>query len=170
MLNPFSLSHALSFSGLAMSEACAEAGANVAIFYRSHPDAEKSAAKVASKYNTKVKAYKCDVGDSALVKKTIEQASKDLGTPIGGLLANAGVSVVKPALELSAEDFNYVYNTNVLGVFNTCQAIAAHWVENGYKKGSIVVTSSMSSSVSLERSGKDRGKKCGRRGKVGGRQ
>lgn len=153
-----------------MSEACAEAGANVAIFYRSHPDAEKSAAKVASKYNTKVKAYKCDVGDSALVKKTIEQASKDLGTPIGGLLANAGVSVVKPALELSAEDFNYVYNTNVLGVFNTCQAIAAHWVENGYKKGSIVVTSSMSSSVSLERSGKDRGKKCGRRGKVGGRQ
>lgn len=131
-----------------MSEACAEAGANVAILYRSHPEAEKAAESVAQKYQTKVKAYKCDVGDADLVKKTVEQAAKDLGTPIGGLLANAGVSVVKPALELKAEDFNYVYNTNVLGVFNTCQAVAAHWVEKGYKKGSIVVTSSMSSSVS----------------------
>ncbi|KDN41242.1 putative NADP-dependent mannitol dehydrogenase [Tilletiaria anomala UBC 951] len=133
--------------GLAMSEAVANAGANVAILYRSHPEAEKSAAKVAEKFGTKVKAYKCDVGDQELVLKTIEAAAKDLGTPIVGLMANAGVSVVKPALELSKADYDYVYNTNVFGVFNTCQAVAKHWKAVGYKKGSIVVTSSMSSEI-----------------------
>jgi NAD(P)-dependent dehydrogenase (short-subunit alcohol dehydrogenase family) len=34
------------------------------------------------------------------------------------------VSVVKPALELSADDFNKVYDVNVLGVFNTAKAAA----------------------------------------------
>lgn len=37
---------------------------------------------------------------------------------------NAGVSVVKPALELSTDDFRKVYDVNVLGVFNTARAAA----------------------------------------------
>ncbi|CAD6889122.1 unnamed protein product [Tilletia caries] len=132
--------------GLAMSEAVADAGANVAILYRSHPEAEKAAEGVAKQFNVKAKAYKCDVGDAAQVKSVIAQIEGDLGTPIKGLMANAGVSVVKPALELTPEDFQYVYGTNVLGVFNTCREIAAHWIKSG-TKGSIVVTSSMSSEI-----------------------
>ena len=62
-------------------------------------------------------------------------------------MANAGVSVVKPALELTQDDFNFVYNTNVYGVFNVCQAVAKHWKAENFKKGSIVVTSSMSSEL-----------------------
>ena len=37
---------------------------------------------------------------------------------------NAGVSVVKPAVELTREDFDYVYGVNVFGVFNTARAAA----------------------------------------------
>jgi NAD(P)-dependent dehydrogenase (short-subunit alcohol dehydrogenase family) len=37
---------------------------------------------------------------------------------------NAGVSVVKPALELTSEDFHKVYGVNVLGVFNSTKAAA----------------------------------------------
>jgi NADP-dependent 3-hydroxy acid dehydrogenase YdfG len=37
---------------------------------------------------------------------------------------NAGVSVVKPALELNSDDFNKVYSVNVLGVFNSARAAA----------------------------------------------
>lgn len=40
---------------------------------------------------------------------------------------NAGVSVVKPALELTSRDFHKVYGVNVLGVFNSTKA-AAKWV------------------------------------------
>ena len=32
--------------------------------------------------------------------------------------------MVKSAVDLTHEDFNYVYDTNVFGVFNTSRAIA----------------------------------------------
>ena len=125
--------------GLAISKACAQAGANVAILYHSNPDAEKTAEEVAKEYGVKVKAYKCDVSDAELVKKTIQQAESELGQ-ITGLAANAGVSIVKPALELTPEDFYKVFNVNVLGVFNACKSVAQHWVETGFEKGSIAVS------------------------------
>ncbi|CAO1613681.1 unnamed protein product [Parajaminaea phylloscopi] len=132
--------------GLAISEAVANAGANVAIIFHSHPKAHEAAENVAKKFNVKAKAYQCDVGDSALVQKTIAEIEKDLGTPITGLAANAGVSVVKPATELTTEDFHKVFNANVLGAFNSAQAVAKHWIER-QQKGSIVITSSMSSEI-----------------------
>ncbi|WFC99038.1 sorbose reductase [Malassezia yamatoensis] len=132
--------------GLGISKAVAQAGANVAILYHSHPDAQKNADEVAKEFGVKVKAYQCDVSDADLVKKTIKQAESDLGQ-VTALAANAGVSVVKPAVELTTDDFNKVFNVNVLGVFNTAKAIAQHWIETGFKKGSIVVTSSMSSEI-----------------------
>lgn len=133
-------------SGLAISKAAARAGANVAVLYRSHPDAEKNAEEVAKEFGVKVKAYQCDVSDADLVKKTIQQAEADLGQ-VTALAANAGVSVVKPATELTADDFHKVFNVNVLGVFNTAKAVAQHWIDTGFKKGAIVVTSSMSSEI-----------------------
>lgn len=132
--------------GLAMSKAVAAAGANVAIFYRSHPKAQEAAESVAKEFGVKCKAYQCDVGDAEGVKKTVAKAQEELGQ-VTGLLANAGVSVVKPAVELTAEDFHYVYDTNVLGVFNAAKAVAQLWIDSGYKKGSIVITSSMSSEI-----------------------
>lgn len=135
-----------------MSEACANAGANVGILFHSHPKAHEAAENVAKKYGVKVKAYQCDVGDAALVKSTVEKIEGDLGTPIVALMANAGVSVVKPALELTTEDFHKVFNANVLGAFNACQAVARHWVDKKFQGGSIVVTSSMSSEVSPRQS------------------
>lgn len=124
----------------------AKAGANVAILYRSHPEADKVASDVAKEFGVKVKAYQCDVSDATTVKKTVQQVESELGE-VTGLAANAGVSVVKPALELTPDDFHKVFNVNVLGVFNTAQAVVQHWVEKKFKKGSIVVTSSMSSEI-----------------------
>jgi sorbose reductase len=68
--------------------------------------------------------------------------NKDMG-PIVGLVAvrifhfclifafiypnrsqNAGISVVKPAFELTHDDFRSVYDVNVYGVFNTARAVA----------------------------------------------
>jgi NAD(P)-dependent dehydrogenase (short-subunit alcohol dehydrogenase family) len=132
--------------GYAISQAAAEAGANVAILYRSHPDAEKNADELAKKYGVKVKAYQCDVSDAQKVKDTVKQAETDLGK-IVALAANAGVSVVKPATELTTDDFHKIFNVNVLGVFNASQAVAQHWIETGFDKGAIVVTSSMSSEI-----------------------
>ncbi|KAL4261950.1 NADP-dependent mannitol dehydrogenase [Pleurotus pulmonarius] len=87
-----------------------------------------------------------DVSDTELVNKTFQKIDDEIG-PITGLIANAGVSVVKPAFELSHEDFSRVYDVNVFGVFNTARAAAKLWVDRKHDGGSIVITSSMSSRI-----------------------
>lgn len=131
--------------GYAFTRSVAAAGANVAVIYRSAPDAVEVVEKIGKEFGVKAKAYKCDVSNTDLVKKTIHQIDQEMGSVVG-LIANAGVSVVKPAVELSHDDFNYVYDTNVFGVFNTSRALADLWIQRK-AKGSIVVTSSMSSQI-----------------------
>jgi NAD(P)-dependent dehydrogenase (short-subunit alcohol dehydrogenase family) len=132
--------------GLAFSRAVAQAGAQVAIIYRSSKDANQVAENLGKEFGVTTKAYKCDVSDADLVVKTLEKIDNELG-PITGLIANAGVSVVKPALDLTADDFSKVFNVNVLGVFNTARAAAKIWINHKYDGGSIVITSSMSSRI-----------------------
>jgi len=132
--------------GYAFSRAVAQAGARVAIIYRSSKDADDVASKLGKEFGVQTKAYQCDVADADLVVKTFEKINNELG-PINGLIANAGVSVVKPALELTSEDFSKVFNVNVLGVFNTARAAAKLWIDRKHAGGSIVITSSMSSQI-----------------------
>ena len=73
------------------------------------------------------------------------------------------MSVPKPALDLTHDDFEYVFGVNVFGVFNTARAVAKCvfsslygrpivipfprlWLER-QQQGSIVITSSMSSQI-----------------------
>jgi len=132
--------------GYAFSRALAQAGASVAIIYRSSKDADDVATKLGKEFGVKTKAYKCDVADADLVVSTLEKINNELG-PITGVIANAGVSVVKPALELTSDDFSKVFNVNVLGVFNTARAAAKLWTNRKYEGGSIVITASMSSQI-----------------------
>ncbi|KAF8801994.1 NADP-dependent mannitol dehydrogenase MtDH [Phlegmacium glaucopus] len=133
--------------GYAFTCAAANAGANVAIIYRSSKNAPEVAKQVAEKYKIKAKAYQCDVSNTELVNKTFKtiDADPEMGS-ITGLIANAGVSVPKPAVDLTYEDFRSVYDVNVFGVFNTTRAAAKLWMEKG-RRGSIVITCSMSSQV-----------------------
>lgn len=131
--------------GRGLSEGLAKAGASVAMIYRSAPDAEKSAAEVAEKYGVKVKAYKCDVSDQELVNKTFAQIEQDLGE-IHGVVANSGISVLAPAVDLTGDDFDKVFGCNVKGAFFTAQAAARLWIPRKHK-GSIVIISSMSSQI-----------------------
>jgi len=131
--------------GYAYTRAVAQAGANVAVIFRSSKDAEEVTAKVGKEFGVKAKAYKCDVTNTEIVNNTMGLINKEMG-PITGLIANAGVSVPKPALELTHDDFKYVYDVNVFGVFNTARAVVKHWLETKHP-GSIVITSSMSSQI-----------------------
>ncbi|GLB39512.1 putative KR domain containing protein [Lyophyllum shimeji] len=132
--------------GYAFTRAIARAGGNVAVIYRSSKDAEEVASKVGREFGVNSKAYKCDVSETELVNKTFLQINDEMG-PITGLIANAGVSAPKPAIDLSYEDFRKVYDVNVFGVFNTARAAAKLWIEKSHKTGSIVITSSMSSQI-----------------------
>lgn len=132
--------------GLALSEACAEAGASVAMIYHSSKDAPDRAAELSKKFNVKCQAYQCDVGQQDKVKAVFQQINSEMG-PVTGVIANAGISVVKDALKYQKEDFSKIFDVNVFGVFNTAQAAAQLWIDSGYKEGSIVINSSMSSQI-----------------------
>ncbi|GAA6044089.1 hypothetical protein JCM8097_000204 [Rhodosporidiobolus ruineniae] len=131
--------------GVGITEALAQANASVAIIYNSAKDAEEVASKLSQKWNQTIKAYQANVGDAARVKEVFGQIEKEMGE-IHGVVANSGISVVKPALELDADDFKKVFDVNVLGVFNTAQAAAALWTKRN-QPGSIVVISSMSDTI-----------------------
>ncbi|PPQ65924.1 hypothetical protein CVT24_011257, partial [Panaeolus cyanescens] len=131
--------------GYAFTRAVAKAGGNIAIIYRSSKDAEQVAEKVSQEFGVKAKAYKCDVSNYNLVEETFAGIDKEMGL-VTGLIANAGVSVVKPATELTYEDFRYVYDVNVFGVFNSARALASIWKPRKHA-GSIIITSSMSSHI-----------------------
>lgn len=132
--------------GLGYSRALAKAGSRVAIIYRSHSDAPRVAEELEKEFNVKVRAYKCDVTNAELTAQMFVRIDKELG-PVTGLVANAGVTVVKPSVELTTKDFNDVFSVNVLGVFNCAVAAAKLWKGKNLENLSIVITSSMSSKI-----------------------
>ncbi|MSR70967.1 SDR family oxidoreductase [Candidatus Kaiserbacteria bacterium] len=81
--------------------------------------------------------YVCfDVADAAAVQREIAALS-----PIDVLINNAGISISKPFLELTNQDWASVLNTNVLGTVNVSKAVIPRMLEQ--KSGSIVHISSI---------------------------
>lgn len=72
--------------GKGMTEALAQANASVAIIYHSSKDAHDVAAELAKKWDAKINAYQCDVGDQAKVRETFKKIEADMGQ-IHGLIA-----------------------------------------------------------------------------------
>ena len=58
-----------------------------------------------------------DVTSSSDVKSMIDQSVKELG-PLTTMVANAGIAQVAPALEISDEDVQKMFNVNFMGVWN----------------------------------------------------
>lgn len=101
-------------------------------------------------------AYQCDVQDASSISAVVDTVLRDFGR-LDIVVANAGVTLEKDALDLSPEDFRKVMAVNLDGAFFTAQAAGkafkAQWEavgEEGEKKfqgGSLVITSSVSSSL-----------------------
>ena len=80
-----------------------------------------------------------DVTDEAQIDAVMAQAVAAFGS-LHSVVANAGIAVVTPALEVSAENFRSVIDTNLNGAFFTVRAAARRMAD--YGTGSVVFTSS----------------------------
>ena len=69
-------------------------------------------------------ALRCDVADAAQVADAFAHVDELLGG-VDVLVANAGISIRKPFLEIEAADWQRVLDVNLTGVFN-CAQQAAH--------------------------------------------
>ena len=118
--------------GKAMALALAGAGAEVVIWGR-NPQALSVAGEEIRSAGSSCYAQEVDVTDSAAVESAAEQAWKEVGG-IDVLINSAGVSLVRPAVETSDEDWDEVIRTNLTGVFYCCRSVGRRMLGQGHGK------------------------------------
>lgn len=84
--------------------------------------------------------YQGDVSDYDTCKRMADYAHKAFGS-IDALINNAGISVVGLFQDLTPDEWNTIWNTNVSSVFNCCHAVIPHMLHE--KSGRIINISSV---------------------------
>ncbi|MDP3387763.1 MAG: glucose 1-dehydrogenase [Eubacteriales bacterium] len=125
--------------GYATAHSLADSGANVVIVSRSEGDCIKVAEEIKSK-GVKSMAYACDITQKKMIDALVENTIKQFGF-IDILVNNAGVAITKPAEELTEDDWDFVVDTNLKGVFLTAQAVGKRMIKQ--KHGRIINIASM---------------------------
>lgn len=122
--------------GRAIAEAFAAAGARVAVTDIRAADAEAVAGRL-----DRAIAFRLDVTDAAETRQVVDRAAEGLGG-LEIVCANAGVSTMRPVVDLSEEEWDHNMAVNAKGVFLTDQAAVRHFLANG-ARGAIVNTASL---------------------------
>ncbi|KAI1375645.1 short-chain dehydrogenase [Hypoxylon crocopeplum] len=130
--------------GGAVSEAYAEAGANVALLYNTNNAAIAKAEALASTHGVKTAAYQVDVSNSEAVRSTIAQVVNDFGR-IDIFVANAGMSISKPILEQTLEEYKKQLSVNVDGVVYCAKYAGEVFKRQG--SGNLIITASISGHI-----------------------
>ena len=131
--------------GRAIAVAYAEAGADVALAARSKPDLEATA-QLVQQHGRRALVIPTDVAVFAEVEALVERTVKGLGR-LDVLVNNAGVAKVAPLVEMSVEDWRWMLDSNLTGVFNGCRAAAPHLIAQG--RGKVINVASVLGAVGL---------------------
>jgi 2-deoxy-D-gluconate 3-dehydrogenase len=128
--------------GRAIADGLAESGATV---YGTSRDAD-SARQISERYGTP--SLPMDDTETHGIRAFADSLVQESGG-IDLLVNNAGVNVPKPALELTDQDWDTVFDTNLKGSFFLTTAIARHWIDSG-TPGAIVNVASQAGIVGIE--------------------
>jgi len=88
----------------------------------------------------RVFTHAVDVRDASSVEKFVAASESALG-PVTIAVANAGIYPNCPVLEMTQEEWDRVIETNLRGVFLTCQAVARRMVAEGMPGKLITISS-----------------------------
>ena len=134
--------------GRAIAEGLAEAGADVAVNYRSYEDGAVEAAERIKALGRECVIVKADVSARTEVESMVEQAMSKFGR-IDILVNNAGINIKKIAEEMDEETWNRVLGVNLNGTYNCSTAVGKHMIKQ--KSGSIVNVTSICSALILRK-------------------
>ena len=105
--------------GYACSKHFIEQGYKVFGSVRNNNDAER----ISNDLGTNFIPLIFDVTDETAVKESVKVVENHIGDQkLSGLINNAGLGVMGTIQSLTAEQFKYQFDVNVLGVFHCCQA------------------------------------------------
>ncbi len=123
--------------GFGIAEAFHKAGAKVAVGDLREPSLHRAAERLGPE---RVFTHPVDVRNAGSVEALVGAVERALG-PITVAVANAGIYPNCPVLEMSVEEWDRVMETNMRGVFLTCQAVGRRMVAQG-TRGKIITISS----------------------------
>lgn len=121
--------------GVQFAEGLAEAGATVVCVGRRKENIEKTASTLREAGHEAI-AIQADVTDEAAVQAMVQETVDRYGK-IDILVNNAGVATVGPPQDITLEDWQYVVDVNLTGVFLCARAVARKIIETG-NGGSII--------------------------------
>jgi NAD(P)-dependent dehydrogenase (short-subunit alcohol dehydrogenase family) len=121
--------------GVHFARTLAAAGASVAIAAR-RADRLASLQAELQAAGTKAVAVELDVQSGDSITAAFAAVEEALG-PIDIVVNNAGISIVKPALEMPVEDWDAVVNTNLRGAWLVAQTAGKRWLM-GKRPGVII--------------------------------
>lgn len=125
--------------GLATAEALAAAGACVGVADLD-PHAARAAVEAISRSGGQAMALPLDVRDAAATEAAVADLAARFG-PVGGLVTAAGLSRPAPAESMDEASWDLVVDTNLKGMFLSCQAVGRRMLAHG--RGAIVNISSV---------------------------
>jgi NAD(P)-dependent dehydrogenase (short-subunit alcohol dehydrogenase family) len=102
------------------------------------------AAKTAKEIGQGAVSVAIDVTNRQKVETAFEQA-RSLLDGLDILAANAGVSTMQRAVDITDEEWDFNFNVNIRGVFLTNQLASRHFISQGH--GTIVNTASLAAKV-----------------------
>jgi NAD(P)-dependent dehydrogenase (short-subunit alcohol dehydrogenase family) len=112
--------------GVHFARTLATAGAAVVIAAR-RADRLASLEAELRQAGARVAAVELDVQSAESIAAAFDAAEKALG-PIDIVVNNAGISIVKPALDMPVEDWDAVVNTNLRGAWLVAQTAGKRWL------------------------------------------
>lgn len=130
--------------GLSVAEAIAEAGGDLALLHNTNPKAIDHAIGLAKLHKIRAISFQCDISNGQSVQETIRKIVESYGK-LDVFIANAGMSISKPVLEQSEEEFHCQMDVNVGGAFFCAKYAGEVFKRQG--KGNLILTSSISAHI-----------------------
>lgn len=127
--------------GLSIATRLAENGANVALIDLDAAQTEAAAQEIQRATGIQAVGLAADVTDAVRMHEAADEINHAIG-PVDVVVPNAGILVLKPALEITPQQFEDVLRVNLLGVFLTATEFARRMVGT-VSDGRIVFTSSL---------------------------
>ena len=113
----------------------AKAGAAVVLHYAHSQEGCLSAVEEIQNEGGKAEAFKADLGNIDDCRDLASKAADFLGG-IDVLVNNSGITMNKPFLEVTPEQFDTLYNVNIRGMFFLTQFTAPYMIDRG--KGAVI--------------------------------
>lgn len=130
--------------GLAIAKAFLSAGASVVISGIDREETRTSHKALTDEYGSdRVQSISGDVSNADYAAELVEVSVSGFGR-LDSVVCNAGIDIIKPAVDYTPAEWDRVLSVNLRGAFLPAQAAARYWIRHSLP-GSVTVTSSIAS-------------------------